>query len=498
MPAITVLLLAFATLQAPDTSPTTVRAFVFAAPVSGADRTEEEGRREAVRDVREALAKKKGITLVDDRASATLLVEVLGREQRAEGTGPFGGKTITRMGDTIIRLRVKSGDDESDLKGMGQGTWGRAAKDAADRVLKWIARREPKRQPAASALAAVRTPAAGLVRTATPSAKPLEIYFIDVEGGQATLFVTPSGESMLIDTGYPGFADRDVNRVLAAIRQAGLTRLDYLLVTHYHTDHAGNAAAIAAKVPVRTFIDHGESVETDASAKALYADYLKGRASGRHMLAKPGDRIPLRDLDVTIVAAAGQHITRPLAGPARPTAPCAAFTPKEADPSENARSIGSVIAFGRFRMIDLGDLTWNKEQELVCPNNLLGTVDLYLTTHHGLDQSNAPVILQALRPRVAIMNNGPNKGGSAAAMRAIRALPGLEDFWQLHYSVDAGKDANSQPATIANLDESAAHGIKVTAQRDGSFTVTNGRTGETRRYAAGPGDGRRSAVAATR
>src|SRR4051812_126353 len=173
-----------------------------------------------------------------------------------------------------------------------------------------------------------------LARPSAQAAKPLDVYFIDVEGGQATLFVTPSGESMLIDTGYPGFEDRDVNRVLAAIRRAGLTRLDYLLVTHYHNDHVGNAAAIAAKIPVGTFIDHGETVETDEGAKALYAAYLKGRATGRHMLARPGDKVPIRDLDVTILTAGGERITRPLSGPAQANPDCAAFTPKDPDPSE--------------------------------------------------------------------------------------------------------------------------------------------------------------------
>jgi competence protein ComEC len=321
-----------------------------------------------------------------------------------------------------------------------------------------------------------------LSRPAAQGGKPLEIYFIDVEGGQATLFVTPSGQSMLIDTGYPGFEDRDVNRVLSAIKQAGPTKLDVLLVTHHHTDHVGNVPPIAAGIPVGTFVDHGETVETDPEAKTLYANYVKARAAGRHLLARPDMKIPLTDLDMTIVAAGGDRLTRPLAGAGTPTAECASFKPKDTDLSENARSVGSMIAFGRFRMIDLGDLTWNKEQQLVCPNNLLGTVDVYLTTHHGLDQSNAPVILQALKPRVAIMNNGPNKGGSAEAMKAIRALPGLEDFWQLHYSIDGGKDLNMPERMIANLDESAAHFIKLTAQRDGSFSVTNSRTKETKSY----------------
>ena len=311
--------------------------------------------------------------------------------------------------------------------------------------------------------------------------KPLDIYFIDVEGGQATLFVTPSGESMLIETGSPGLEDRDINRVLATIKQAGLTKLDYLLVTHYHSDHAGNAAAIAAKIPVGSFIDHGPSVETDAAAVALYESYAKGRERGKHMLAKPGDKVPIRDLDVTVVTAGGDHITRALSGPAAPNALCAGFKAKDPDPSENARSVGSMIAFGRFRMVDLGDLTWKKEQELVCPDNLLGHVDVYLTTHHGLAQSGAPVIVQALKPRVAIMNNGPKKGGAAEAMQTVRNSPGLEDFWQLHYAVDAGA-ANMPEPMIANLDDSAAHYLKVSAQRDGSFTVTNSRTKQSKSY----------------
>jgi beta-lactamase superfamily II metal-dependent hydrolase len=324
---------------------------------------------------------------------------------------------------------------------------------------------------------------------AAQSGGALDIYFIDVEGGQATLFVTPSGQSMLIDTGYPGFGDRDVSRVLSTIKGAGLTRLDYLLVTHYHNDHVGNAATIASKIPVGTFVDHGPTVETDDAARALYEGYVKARAAARHLLVKPGDKVPIRDLDVTIVTANGAHITQPLRPPAAPNPACAAFKSKEVDPSENARSVGSVIAFGQFRMIDLGDLTWNKEHELACPANLVGTIDLYLTTHHGLNQSGAPVLVHALQPRVAIMNNGPGKGGEAEAMRIVRQSPGLEDFWQLHYADTAG-DANMPPPMIANLDTSAAHFIKVTAQRDGSFTVTNGRTKDTRRYAARRADGR--------
>jgi beta-lactamase superfamily II metal-dependent hydrolase len=328
--------------------------------------------------------------------------------------------------------------------------------------------------------------AALAARPGAQTAKPLDVYFIDVEGGQATLVVTPSGHSMLIDTGYPGFENRDANRILSVAKQAGLTRLDYLLITHYHNDHVGNAPTLASRIPIDTFVDHGETVETDDNAKALYASYLEARANNKHLQVTPGETIQMRDADVTIVTAGGAHVAQPLSSPAAPNPLCAAFTPKAPDASENARSVGSVISFGRFRMVDLGDLTWNKEQELACPGNLIGTVDVYLTTHHGLDQSGAPVLVHALRPRVAIMNNGPKKGGSAEAIRTVRSSPGLEDFWQLHYAVDAGKGVNMPDAMIANLDESTAHFLKLSAQRDGSFTVTNGRTNQTRRYPARP------------
>jgi beta-lactamase superfamily II metal-dependent hydrolase len=324
---------------------------------------------------------------------------------------------------------------------------------------------------------------ASIALAAAQTQKPLEVYFIDTEGGQATLFATPSGQSMLIDTGYPGFGDRDVKRVVNTIKQAGFTKLDYFVATHFHEDHIGNAAAIVAQVPIGTFIDHGANVETDAQAKTLFAQYEKARATGQYVVAKPGDKIPLRDLDMTIVSSNGDLITRPLAGAGAATPDCAATKPMPADPTENARSVGSVIAFGRFRMVDMGDLTWNKELALVCPNNLLGTVDLLLSTHHGRAESNVPPFVHALQPRVIVMNNGPKKGGMVDPMKTFKSSPKLEDFWQLHYSLDAG-DLNQPAPMIANLDESTAHYIKLTAQRDGSFAITNARTGQTKHYAA--------------
>jgi competence protein ComEC len=312
--------------------------------------------------------------------------------------------------------------------------------------------------------------------------KPLEIRFIDVEGGQATLMVSPSGESLLVDTGYPGFNGRDADRIAAAVKQAGLSRIDYLVITHYHADHVGGVPALAARVPIGTFVDHGPTVEQGDQPAALYNTYLETRAKGRHIVARPGDTLPFKGVDIRFVSAAGDVITKPLAGAGKPNPLCSSFAAKDPDPTENARSVGMLLTFGRFRMLDLGDLTWNKEHDLVCPNNLLGTVDVYLTTHHGLALSGPAVLVHAVSPRVAIMNNGAKKGGAATAWQIVKDAPGLVDLWQLHYAVDAGADHNAAEPFIANTDETTAHGLRLTAQRDGSFTVTNDRNGHTKTY----------------
>ena len=326
------------------------------------------------------------------------------------------------------------------------------------------------------------SPGSAASANAQPAAKPLDVYFVDVEGGQATLIVSPSGESLLIDTGWPGFEGRDAGRIEAAMKQAGVARIDYLIVTHYHTDHVGGVSALAAKVPVGTFIDHGPTVENAADAN--YTAYLETRKRGKHLQVKPGDTIPVAGLKVTVVSSAGETIRSPLAGAASPNPLCADYKPQPDDTSENARSVGVVIAYGAFRMVDLGDLTWNKEHDLACPSNLIGPVDLYLTTHHGNQQSGPAVLVHALKPRVAVMNNGTKKGGSPSAWRIVRDSPGLEDLWQLHASTEGGREANSADQFIANLDETTAHAIKVSAKQDGSFTVTNGRTSMTKTYQA--------------
>jgi beta-lactamase superfamily II metal-dependent hydrolase len=317
------------------------------------------------------------------------------------------------------------------------------------------------------------------------AAEALNVYFIDVEGGQATLVVAPSGQSLLVDAGWPGFNGRDADRIVASAKAAGVKQIDYLLVTHYHLDHVGGVPPLATKIPIVTYIDHGRCIETGKMADELMAAYRPCRDKGRHLIVKPGDKIPIDGLDVEVVSAAGMVIPNPLPGAGATNPLCATTKLREPDPSENAQSIGILIRFGKFRLIDLADLTWNKEYELACPVNRVGTVDVYLSTHHGMDLSGPPAIVQAMAPRVAIMNNGARKGGAAEAWQTVRNSPGLEDIWQLHYAVEAGKGNNAPEQFIANPPENCQGlGLQLSAHADGAFTATNSRNGYARTYPA--------------
>src|SRR5450759_4795841 len=310
----------------------------------------------------------------------------------------------------------------------------------------------------------------------------LDVYFVDVEGGQSTLFVSPSGQTLLVDTGWPGA--RDADRIASIAKLAGITQVDFLALTHYHVDHTGGVVDLAARIPIRNFVDHGPTVDKLVNVPQYYAAYLTVRDKGKHILAKPGDTIPIAGIDVQIVSAAAKTILEPLPGAGAANPMCADFQPKDEvkDPmvgGENKNSVGMVISLGKFRVVDFGDLTWNKEHDLACPNNLVGAIDLYLVSHHGKETSSLPMLVHAMHPRVAVMNNGANKGAELPTFETLKNSPGLEDLWQLHYAVDAGKH-NTPEQFIANLgvggtkdtgvpDEATVNYIKVSARTDGSF-----------------------------
>jgi competence protein ComEC len=315
--------------------------------------------------------------------------------------------------------------------------------------------------------------------------KTLDLYFIDVEGGQATLVVTPDKQSLLVDTGWPGFEDRDADRIIRVAKRAGVKKIDYLVITHYHRDHVGGIMQLVKKMPVGTFVDHGPNRESGAAADQLMESYTKAAATGQRMQVKPGDRIPLKGAEVLVLTADGNRITVALPGAGQANPLCASAAKKADDPSENARSVGTLFTFGKFRFIDLGDLTWNKELELACPNHLIGNIDLYLTTHHGMDISGPAELVHALRPRVIVMNNGSRKGGSPAAWKIAKASPGLEDMWQLHFANAGGQDHNVANAFLADLNDTGeGNYIKVSATKAGAMTVYNSRNKYTKTYAA--------------
>src|SRR6266481_5422882 len=339
--------------------------------------------------------------------------------------------------------------------------------------------------------AAVVSLAGGMFLGAAPvpvAQKPLQIYFVDVEGGQATLFVTPKGESLLIDTGWPGNNGRDANHIAAAAKDAGIKKIDFVLITHYHDDHVGGAPQLAVKIPVGTFIDHGENRETsDAGASRVFAAYQQLLSSGKykHITAKPGEVLPVTGMQVRVVTADGQLIERPLPGGGKENTNCANAAKPPVDTTENPRSLGTLITFGKLRILDLGDLTGDKELELMCPMNKIGAVDIYIASHHGSESSGTAPLVHAIAPRVAIMDNGAKKGGSAVAWDVIEKSPGLEDLWQLHFSEEGGDAHNVAAAFLANLQgPDAGNYLKVSATADRSFEVFNSRTHQTKKYEA--------------
>jgi beta-lactamase superfamily II metal-dependent hydrolase len=312
----------------------------------------------------------------------------------------------------------------------------------------------------------------------------LAIYTIDVEGGQATLLVSPTKASLLVDTGWPGNNGRDADRIEAAMKDAGITKLDHVLITHFHVDHVGGAPNLVERVKVGEFLDHGENREDSDITRHDYAAYIKAIGNTPRRIVHPGDTIDIPGLTTMVLTADGEHIAAVPGVKPEPNPYCATEPHWDLDTTENPRSAGILVRFGKFRFLDLGDLTKAKEIPLVCPDNLIGHVDLYLVNHHGFNLSNSKAFVDAIHPRVAIMDNGAHKAGSPEAWQTVHESPGLEDLYMVHTAEDSDAAHNSPDPLIANL-KGGADGayFKVVASADGSFSVMNSRTGQTKEYA---------------
>jgi|GEM_PF-143978 len=311
----------------------------------------------------------------------------------------------------------------------------------------------------------------------------LSIYIIDVEGGQATLLVAPSGGSMLVDAGWPGNNGRDAQRIQAAMKDAGITKIDKVLITHFHVDHVGGVPNLVEHIKVGEFLDHGENREDSDITRHDYAAYIKAIGTTPRRTVHPGDTINIPGLSIVVIAADGEHIKAVPGIKPEPNSYCASEPKWELDTTENPRSAGVLVRFGKFRFLDLGDLTKAKEIPLVCPDNVIGHIDLYLVNHHGFNLSNSKAFVDAIHPRVAIMDNGAHKAGSPEAWQTLHESPGLQDLYMLHTAEDSDKSHNSAEPLIANL-KGGSDGawFKVVAHQDGSFSVTNSRTKQTKNY----------------
>ena len=342
---------------------------------------------------------------------------------------------------------------------------------------------------------------------AAASTKPLQIYVVDTEGGKAALWITPVGETILIDAGNPG--GRDTDRIMAMLNDAGVTKLDYLLTTHYHVDHVGGMQPLLEKISVGTFVDHGPTAESREQVPGFQTWYAETNAKAKHLVVKAGDVLPITGVNWRIVTSAGQGLKAALPGAGQANAGCANTPAKDGPADENGQSVGSLVTLGGFRVIDLGDLPWSNEIDLMCPTNKVGTVDLYMVSNHGSNTSSSPALLRGLQPRAIVMQNGTRKGAAVEPMTTMRTTASVEDIWQLHWSYTAGIELNSPGVYIANLEDNAvlaaaltapsaqgrgggggggtaahtpAYWIKISANSEGSFTITNSRNGFSKTY----------------
>ena len=315
--------------------------------------------------------------------------------------------------------------------------------------------------------------------------RTLDIYWIDVEGGAATLIVSPTGESLLVDTGFPGSDDRDAKRIAQAVVTAGLSRIDHLIITHYHGDHIGGVAPLLKLVQVRNFYDHGPNFESaNARTQQIFEDYVKLAGTKRTILA-PGDKLALGSVDLAIVAAGGQVMDGRL-DRGFFTTYCESAEQKPADTTENSQSVGFLLTYNQFSFLDLGDLTWDREMQLACPVNKIGEVALFQATHHGFSngQSGNPALINSLKPQVVVVNNGGRKGFSDGGYTSIKNIPGIQAIWQGHVGETNAPENNTAQDRIANLTTADDKGywIKASVAADGSFTVTNGRNNHSETY----------------
>ncbi|HVB39762.1 MAG TPA: MBL fold metallo-hydrolase [Terriglobales bacterium] len=342
-----------------------------------------------------------------------------------------------------------------------------------------------------AALVALALGLAVFTPLASAASPVLRVVFVDVEGGQATLFVTPTGQSLLIDTGWAGHQNRDADRIAAAAKQAGLHKIDYVLLTHYHPDHTGGVPQLVATFPVGTFIDHGPLAgDGNPGTRSIWQAYQNVLATGKygHLTAKPGEVLPLTGVTATVVSSDGKLIDHNLAGGGAPNPFCAVADHWAPDTSENAYSVGVMIQYGKFKMLDLGDLTADKDRQMVCPNNRLGQVSLYVLANHGMTPSSSHALVDGIHPEVVVMDNGPYKGGSVGALDMVKSIPGLLALWQLHYT-PISTTHNTVVADIVNdqkdfMAPDPALPLDVTAQSDGQFAVYNPRTKATAHYPA--------------
>jgi competence protein ComEC len=342
----------------------------------------------------------------------------------------------------------------------------------------------------------MRTPillAGLLVLASTPIAmaeppRGIDIHFVDTEGGAATLIVTPAGESVLIDCGNPG--KRDAERIHKATEKAGLKQIDHLIITHWHGDHYGGIDRLATLIPIKAFYDHGipDSLSEDKKGFATLIQPYKDFSKGKQKTLRPGDEIALRQVDgkpalkLFCLCGDGKVIADKPDAPMNPIAKD--HKAKPADPSDNARSLGFLLSYGDFRFLDLGDLTWNIEYNLVHPSDKIGLVDVYQVTHHGLDISNNPVLINTVKPRVAICNNGARKGAAAFVIATLRRVEGIEAIYQLHKNLTVGEAENTDAAFIANKEaECKGEGISLSVAADGkTYAVTVGSGGKAKEY----------------